>query len=622
MRFDERLLEEIKARLRPSEVIGKSVKLKRQGREWAGLSPFSKEKTPSFFVNDDKGFYHDFSSGKHGDIFSFLQETERLTFPEAVERLAAQAGVALPKPDAREAEAEVRRRGLEEWLELAAKWFEAGLRRPPGAAARAYLEKRGLPEGEWSRFRLGYAPAERTALRDALVQRGAKPSDLVEAGLLIAPEGGGQPYDRFRNRIIFPITDARGRMISFGGRALDPEDRAKYLNGPESPLFHKGANLYGLHEAKRLLAAAGEGATLAVVEGYMDVIACQRAGIAAVAPLGTALTEDQIRLLWRQSREPVLCFDGDPAGLRAAFRALDRVLPLLEPGRSFRFALLSGGQDPDDLLREKGALALKQALLETRPLIEVLFLRERDAEPLDTPEARAGLKGRLRKAAASVKDRDLAEQYVTDLMARFDALFPRQGAWSPKPGAGKGATWRRGAPPPPGPPSAELRTASQRPPALALAAAALAQGAIDDPQRLDDALEALQLHGFGDPALEGLAKEIIRVRLQTDTLDSAALQQHLTSSGFGALLREITKAALKSGAPFLAPETTLADARARWSQAFDLLTRLAALEGAVAAGKAQDLLGSDPVAFRRLKAERDVLKRAIKAGTIWTDDAS
>jgi DNA primase len=618
VRFDERLLDEIKARLRPSEVIGKSVKLKRQGREWAGLSPFSKEKTPSFFVNDDKGFYHDFSSGKHGDIFSFLQETQRLTFPEAVERLAAEAGVALPKADAREAEAEVKRRGLEDWLELSAKWFEANLRRPAGAAARAYLAKRGLPESDWSKFRLGFAPAERTALRDTLAQRGAKPSELVEAGLLIAPEGGGSPYDRFRNRIIFPITDARGRMISFGGRALDPEDRAKYLNGPESPLFHKGSHLYGLHEAKRLMAGTGDGGGLYVVEGYMDVIACQRAGIAAVAPMGTALTEDQIRLLWRQTAEPVLCFDGDSAGLRAAYRALDRVLPLLEPGRTFRFALLSGGQDPDDLLRDKGALALKDALSHTRPLIEVLFLRERDAEPLDTPERKAGFKRRLRKAAASVRDRDLAEQFTADLLARFEALFPRE-AFKP---AAKGAAWRRGMPPPAGPASAELRKAGGRPPPLGLAAAALAQGAIDDPERLDACLEALEQHGFGDPALDPLVKEVIRLRLASDALDTMALQQHLTRSGFGALLREITKAALKSGAPFLAPETTLADARARWSQAFDLLTRLAALESAVASGKAQDLLESDSEAFRRLKAERDVLKRAIKAGTIWTDEAS
>lgn len=629
MRFDERLLDEIKARLRPSEVIGRSVKLKRQGREWAGLSPFTKEKTPSFYVNDDKGFFHDFSSGKHGDIFTFLQETERLSFPEAVERLAAEAGVALPSPDPGDAAQEVKRRSLEDWLELAAKWFEAALRRPQGAAARAYLDKRGLPESEWSRFRLGFAPADRTGLRDALVQRGAKPSDLVEAGLLISPEGGGQPYDRFRNRIIFPITDGRGRLVSFGGRALDPEDRAKYLNGPESPLFHKGHTLYGLHEARRLLAEGGEGAALVVVEGYMDVIACQRAKIAAVAPLGTALTEDQMRLMWRYAPEPVLCFDGDNAGLRAAWRAVDRALPQLSAGKSFRFALLTSGKDPDDVLRERGALALRDELSVTRPLVEVLFQRERDAEPLDTPERRAGLKSRLRKAAAAIADRDLAEQYQADLMARFDALFVRD----PGPQWTKGAPFRRGRPAEaPAPATAIGRAAATRlSKSLAHLPAALALGALEDPERLEQKWEALEQYGFADPSLSRLAKEIIRLRLSVDALDSGTLQQHLSRSGFDALLSEITKAALQSDAPFLAPETTLADARARWSHAFDQVTRLAALEdavatgklalqSAVASGKAQDLLIADRETYWRLVTERDVLKRAIKAGTLWTDE--
>jgi DNA primase len=505
VRFDDRILEEIKARLRPSEVIGRSVKLKRQGREWAGLSPFTKEKTPSFYVNDDKGFFHDFSSGKHGDIFTFLQEVERLSFPEAVAKLAAEAGVQLPSPDPKDAAAEVKRRGLEDWLELAAKWFEAALRRPQGANARAYLEKRGLPEGEWSRFRLGYAPADRTGLKDALAQRGAKGADLVEAGLLISPEGGGQPYDRFRNRIIFPITDARGRLISFGGRALDPEAQAKYLNGPESPLFHKGHNLYGLAEARKLLAEGGDSASLVVVEGYMDVIACQRAKVAAVAPLGTALTEDQMKLMWRHAPEPVLCFDGDGAGMRAAGRALERALPLLQAGKSFRFALLTGGKDPDDVLREKGALALREELAVTRPLAEVLFQRERDAEPLDSPERRAGLKARLRKAAAAIADRDLSEEYAAELLGRFDALYPRE---PQRPFGGGGL--RRGRDAGPQAPTAAGRAAAQRlSQSLALLPAALAQGVLDDPERLDECLEPLDQHGFGDPALDGLAQDII-----------------------------------------------------------------------------------------------------------------
>ena len=292
VRFDDRFIDELKSRLRPSDVIGRTVKLKRQGREFVGLSPFTKEKSPSFFVNDEKGFFHDFSSGKHGDIISFLQETERLSFVEAVQRLAGEAGMGLPAPDPQAAEREQKRQGLADWMDLAQKWFAANLRRSTGKAAREMLDRRGLPEDQWDRFGLGYAPNDREGLRNALIQRGAKPAELVEAGLLIAPEGGGAPYDRFRDRLIFPIHDARGRIVSFGGRAMNPDDRAKYLNGPETTLFHKGATLYGLPEARRILGAGSRSdAAIVVVEGYMDVIACQRAGIPAVAPMGTALTE-------------------------------------------------------------------------------------------------------------------------------------------------------------------------------------------------------------------------------------------------------------------------------------------------------------------------------------------
>ncbi|HYE41867.1 MAG TPA: DNA primase [Caulobacteraceae bacterium] len=618
MRFDERFLEEIKSRVRLSDVIGKTVKLKRQGREYAGLSPFTKEKSPSFFVNDDKGFWHDFSSGKHGDLISFLQEVERLSFPEAVERLASEAGMQMPAADPQAAERAQKQQGLQDWLDLAAKWFAANLRRPPGKEARAYLEKRGLPEDQWERFGLGYAPAGRTGLKDALAQRGARTSDLVDAGLLIAPEGGGQPYDRFRERIMFPILDNRGRVVSFGGRAMNPDERAKYLNGPETELFHKGRLVYGLPEARRLRSAAADDASIVVVEGYMDVIACQRASIPAVAPMGTALTEEQMELLWRLDPEPVLCFDGDKAGLRAAYRAIDRALPLLKPGRSFRFCLLSGGQDPDDVLREKGPLVLRDLLSQTRPFVEVLFQKERELEPLDTPERRAGMKQRLRQAANAVGDKDLAEQYRRQLLEGFDQLFPQQ-----SPMQRDRAPWRKGGLRAPLGSTAEGKAAAaQLAGSLDPIAAAVVQGAIDDPVRLDDHLEAIQVHGFGDPALDAVAREIIRLRLEADSLDSEALKRHLAHAGLGASLREIERAALKSGAPFLSTDMTLADARVSWSQAFEVLTRLAALEIALDSAKSEAGTVFDAEAFMRLKAERDALKRAIKLGTIWTPAAS
>lgn len=618
MRFDERFLEEIKSRVRLSDVIGKTVKLKRQGREYAGLSPFTKEKTPSFFVNDDKGFWHDFSSGKHGDLIGFLQEVERLSFPEAVERIANEAGVPLPAADPQAAERETKRLGLQEWLDLAARWFAANLKRAPGKEARAYLERRGLPEDQWDRFGLGYAPASRTGLKDALVQRGARPADLVEAGLLIAPEGGGQPYDRFRDRIIFPISDARGRIVSFGGRAMNPDDKAKYLNGPETSLFHKGRLVYGLPEARRLRGAGGEDQSIVVVEGYMDVIACQRAGIAAVAPMGTALTEEQMEVLWRLDREPVLCFDGDKAGLRAAYRAVERALPQLKPGRSFRFVLMTGGQDPDDVLREKGALALRDMLSRTRPFGEILFQKERDLEPLDTPERRAGFKQRLRNAANAVPEPDLAAEFRRDMLAGFDQMFPREAPLS-----SARAPWRKGGFNLPGSSSAEGKAAAASlASSIEPTAAAVAQGALDDPERLDDHLEALQTYGFGDPSLNGLAREIIRLRLEADSLDSGSLKRHLAQAGLGASIREIERAALKSGAPFLSTDMMLAEARVSWSQAFEVLTRLAALEEALDSAKSEAGSQFDAEAFKRLKAERDALKRAIKLGTIWTPATS
>jgi DNA primase len=628
MRFDERFLEEIKARLRPSDVIGRTVKLRRQGREYVGLSPFTKEKSPSFYVNDEKGFFHDFSSGKHGDVIAFLQETERLSFREAIEQLAAEAGVPLPTPDPREAEHERRRQDLHGWMEEAAKWFEAQLRRTRGEAARRYLDGRNLPEAERTRFRLGYAPGERTGLKDHLIAKGARPAELVEAGLLIQPEDSGAPYDRFRDRIMFPICDGRGRIVSFGGRALDPQARAKYLNGPETPLFHKGSTLYLLPEARKLLhTPGGDDAALVVVEGYMDAIACQRAGIAAVAPLGTALTEEQMATLWRLSAEPVLCFDGDAAGQRAAHKVIDRALPLLKPGRSFRFALPSGGKDPDEVLREKGPAALKGQLAETKPLAEVLFERERAAaEPLDTPERRTGLKVALRKLAGTIADADLAQAYRDDLLRRFEGLWPVSQPVFTRADAARAMRGERR-----GPRKAPVTGASEEGKAAAKrlatslppAAAAAAAGVLSHPDLADEQLEALDVQGFGEAALADFAHAFIQLRLTFPSLDSEGVKRHLAGRGFEKTLQDIALAAARSDAPFLRPGLELEEARALWSQLFGVLIRLAALERALEDVKSD--LASNPndfTEFYGLKAERDALRRDLGAGTIWTDGVS
>lgn len=627
VKFDERFLDEIKARLRPSDVIGRTVKLRKQGREFVGLSPFTKERSPSFFVNDDKGQFFDFSSGKNGDLITFLQETERLTFMEAVERLAAEAGVPMPAPDPQSAERDRVRQGLAEWLEQAGAWFQAELRRPVGREARDYLAARGLPETEWARFGIGYAPAGRTALKDYLVAKGARPAELVEAGLLIAPEDGGAPYDRFRDRIMFPIADGRGRFVSFGGRAMDPKARAKYLNGPETSVFHKGHVLYGMGEARKILGAApsGESPPLVVVEGYMDAIACHRAGVAAVAPMGTALTEEQMEMLWRLHPEPTLCFDGDRAGRQAAFRAMDRALPILKPGKSFQFSLVEGGKDPDDVLREQGPVALRQQLAATTPFAQALFERERDLEPLDTPERRAGLKGRLRQAAAAIADNDLQQAYRQDLLERYDGLFRKAdggpGARPPwRPQARRNGRWKG-----PGeawadaqPPTAQGKAAAGRlASGLDPAPAALAAYALSRPTVLDDHLEdVFATEGFGEPALCELVREIIRLRLESDHLDSDSLTRHLRSCGFNALLTDIDRAAAKSGAPFLKQDVSLKAANSQWSQAFASLSRLASLDKALDASKGNLRERSDMEAFERLKGERDALRRATRE---WND---
>jgi DNA primase len=635
VRFDEHFLDEIKSRLRPSDVIGKTVKLRRQGREYVGLSPFTKEKTPSFYVNDDKGQFFDFSSGKTGDIISFLQESERLTFVEAVERLAAEAGVPMPAVDPRAVEQEKVRQGLAEWLDLAAHWFEAELRRPAGREARAYLERRGLPEKDWARFRLGFSPSGRTALKDYLIAKGGRPGELVETGLLIAPEEGGAPYDRFRDRIIFPIADARGRVISFGGRAMDPQARAKYLNGPETSIFHKGHHLYGLAEARKIIAAApppsgsaDEQTPLVVVEGYMDVIACQRAGVAAVAAMGTALGEDQMDVLWRHHPEPTICLDSDRAGRAAANRLLDRALPLLKPGRSFKFVLIDSGKDPDEVLREQGAAALRGQLAAAAAFVDTLFRRELELEPLDTPERRAGLKARLRQAAQSIADKDLAQAYREALFERFDAQSPSRAPRADSPPRSRPWTRRRGnfAPEPEaGPPIPETRAAAKRlASGLEVFPAALAKYALDDPGVLDSHLEDdFTAQGFGDSAVARLTQEIVRLRLEQDHLDSASLARHLAACGFSELLTDIHRAAAASGAPFLGPDVSLESARSQWSLGFTALSRLAALETSLIAAK-QDLGGGGASAslLMRLKTERDALRRAIRTGTIWEPEGS
>lgn len=421
MRFTPEFLDEIRERLPVSEVVGRRVKLRRQGREFIGLSPFNAEKTASFTVNDQKGFYHCFSSGAHGDVFRFLMETEGLSFPEAVERLANEAGLDLPKPDPQAARRAERRKGLAEICELACLYFQTAFRAPSGEQARAYVDRRRLRHDTLEEFRFGFAPAERDGLKNHLLRHDISIDDQIEAGLLIRPDDGRAPYDRFRNRLIIPIQDDKGRVVAFGGRTLDADGTPKYLNSPETPLFHKGAMLFNAHRARQ---PAHESGSALVVEGYLDAIAVYQAGVnAVVASLGTAFTEDQIARLWRLAPEPVICFDGDNAGVRAAHRAVDRILPELKSGFSFNFAFLPDGQDPDDLVATGGRDVLLSEIQKALPLSDVLWNRELATARIDTPERKAALEKRFDDLIGEIRDTRVARRYRLAYRVRLSDLF-------------------------------------------------------------------------------------------------------------------------------------------------------------------------------------------------------
>jgi DNA primase len=425
MKFSDSFLDEIRARLPVSQVVGRRVPLKRAGREWKGLSPFNQEKTPSFTVNDQKGFYHCFSSGKHGDIFAFVMETEGLSFPEAVERLAGEAGLELPKPDPQFERTAKERLGLFDALEAAARVFEDALTTGEGREALRYAEQRGLSRAILKEFRIGFAANAKDALKSALLKKGFTEAQLLEAGLLIKPDDGRASYDRFRNRLTIPILDGKGRVIAFGARALDPAAEPKYLNSPETRLFDKGSTVFNFARARKAAFDKGE---LIVVEGYMDVIALHQAGLVhAVATLGTAFTERQMELLWQLAPEPIVCFDGDRAGEAAAARAIDRMLPNLREGHSFRFAFLPEGSDPDDLVRTKGPSAFAACLSGARPLIDVLWLRELKTHAIDTPERRAAFEARLERLLGDIGNARVKDHYRREAKNRLFNLWRGKG---------------------------------------------------------------------------------------------------------------------------------------------------------------------------------------------------
>ena len=414
-------LDELRARTTLSALIGRTVKVTKAGREFKACCPFHNEKTPSFTINDEKGFYHCFGCSAHGDAIRWMTDQRGLSFMDAIKELAGEAGMDVPAPDPRAAKQAEARAGLHDVMAAAQDWFVAALAGIEGAVAREYLVKRGITAETIKAFGFGFSPDSRTALKTALKQFGDPM--LVEAGLLIAPKDHGsdkEPYDRFRGRLMIPISDPRGRVIAFGGRILG-DGEPKYLNSPDTPLFDKGRTLYNLDKCSPASRQTGR---VIVVEGYMDVIAIAQAGFAhAVAPLGTALTEQQIQMLWRMTEKPLLCFDGDPAGQKAALRAALRALPLLKPGHSLQFVTLPEGQDPDDLVKKSGPKALAALLEASEALVERLWRSEVAAGPLPTPEDRAGLKQRLGVHLSSIADGEIRRHYADAFRERFDTLF-------------------------------------------------------------------------------------------------------------------------------------------------------------------------------------------------------
>jgi DNA primase len=422
-------LDELRARISLSGVIGRTTRLTKAGHEFKACCPFHNEKSPSFTVNDAKGFYHCFGCGAHGDAIRWMTDQRGLSFMDAVKELATEAGLELPAMEPGEARKADLRAGLHDVMAAAQEWFVAQLAGAEGEKARAYLATRGFDAHTLARFGFGYAPEGRQALKSALAKFGD--DLLIEAGLRIAVDER-EPYDRFRGRLMLPIADARGRVIAFGGRILDKAktDAPKYLNSPDTPLFDKGRTLYNLHRAGPVSRAASGGGAgrLIVVEGYMDVIALAAAGYGeCVAPLGTALTEQQIEMLWRLVETPVLCFDGDAAGQRAAVRAAVRALPLLRPAHSLRIVRLPVGMDPDDLVKRDGPQAMERLLGEARGLLDMLWEHERDALPLHTPEDKAGFKARLLIHVDAIADPDIKAMYRREWLTRFsDFAFPRR----------------------------------------------------------------------------------------------------------------------------------------------------------------------------------------------------
>jgi DNA primase len=617
MRFTDQFLEEIRQRLPITQVVGEHVlwdKRKSQpgkGDMWA-CCPFHAEKSPSFHADDRRGIYHCFGCGASGDHFRFLTEKAGMSFPEAVEKLAGMAGVPMPARDERTERREAEQRSLVDVMELATKYFEAALAHNIGARARGYLFERGVSPTSQSRFRIGFAPESRNGLKEHLAANGVSAQAMIDTGLVTSRDDDPLTYDRFRNRVMFPITDFRGRVIAFGGRAMSPDVPAKYLNSPETQLFSKRQTLYNGQAAR---AAARDGATIIVVEGYLDVIAAVSAGFeGAIAPLGTALTEEHVQLLWRMSDNPVLCFDGDKAGLKAAERAADLILPHLKPGKSVKIATLPEGQDPDDLIKAQGKAAFTDVIEKARSLSDMVWSFETGGGLVpEAPEERAALQARLRERANSIQDSTVRFHYQQAFDEKIKAFFAplRQGAqqnWRSggKPGYGQSGAYGY---PARGTPrlvvSDTLKNSRLlRPSAVADASpreATIILTLVNHPALVEDSFEALAALDCETNIAQKVLGDILALAVRHHDISADDLRAALGVRGHGPALDRMADTLTRQGVWQVGAETARADAETGLGHALALHNKKVQLNRELKAAEAA--LGEDPSeeTFERLR---------------------
>ncbi len=611
MTLSPAFLDELRARTTLSALIAPSVKLTKAGREFKACCPFHSEKTPSFTVNDEKGFYHCFGCGAHGDAIRFLTDARGLPFMDAVKELAASAGLDVPAQDPRMRDQAERSADLTDVMGAAQAWFAEALQGIDGGEARRYLAQRGIDPATIARFGLGLAPNGRNKLKAALLAHGE--DKLVATGMLIRPEEAHkESYDRFRGRLMFPIRDQRGRVIAFGGRILG-DGEPKYLNSPETILFDKGRTLYNIDRAGP---ASRKANRLIVVEGYMDVIALDRAGISeAVAPNGTALTEAQLERMWRLEPAPILCFDGDKAGQKASVRAATRALPHLGPERTLRFVALPAGQDPDDVVKAGGREAIEALLATAEPLVERLWRHERDSAPLDTPEARAGLKQRLMEHAATIGDGSLKQLYRDEWLARFDALVRPQRGGGGGGGFAARLPWKKNkagrfVPPEPRP-SAAARTIGLSGVDRATARA-LVLGHALFPQAIADHVEALAALPIPDRAAATIRDRMLDLAMAGEVLDRTGFATILLASDTAAAWRDVSKGG-DIGFSFTRGDCDPELARRDLGSAIEALAATTEIEAAFAAATNR-LIAGDETALeeqQRLHAQREAINERL-----------